>query len=109
MPTSQLRTPPGCHIPRKAINSSTSPHSSGVGRGTSNIESPVFIIAHCGQPLEPMLNLNQPFQHIAINNNLPMATSQHHRGSVLNSAFASEYGELIADSRIDAWIYGHSE
>lgn len=29
----------------------------------------------------------------------------HHRGSVLNSAFASEYGEQIADSRIDAWIY----
>lgn len=31
----------------------------------------------------------------------------HHRGSVLNSAFASEYGDLIADSRIDAWIYDH--
>ena len=27
---------------------------------------------------------------------------------MLNSAFASEYGDLIADSRIDAWIYGHS-
>lgn len=26
----------------------------------------------------------------------------------MNSAFASEYGDLIADSRIDAWIYGHS-
>ena len=32
----------------------------------------------------------------------------HHRGSVLNSAFASEYGDLIANSRINAWIYGHS-
>ena len=32
----------------------------------------------------------------------------YHSGSVLNSAFASEYGDLIADSRIDAWIYGHS-
>lgn len=32
----------------------------------------------------------------------------HHKGSVLNSAFATELGELIADSRIDAWIYGHS-
>jgi predicted phosphodiesterase len=31
-----------------------------------------------------------------------------HKGSVLNSAFATEYEELIADSRIDAWIYGHS-
>ena len=27
---------------------------------------------------------------------------------MLNSAFASEYGDLIAHSRIDAWIYGHS-
>lgn len=27
---------------------------------------------------------------------------------MLNSAFASEYGDLIADGRIDAWIYGHS-
>lgn len=27
---------------------------------------------------------------------------------MLNSVFASEYGELIADSRIDVWIYGHS-
>lgn len=26
----------------------------------------------------------------------------------MNSGFASEYGELIADSRIDAWIYAHS-
>lgn len=31
-----------------------------------------------------------------------------HKGSVLNSAFASEYGDLIVGSRIDAWIYGHS-
>ena len=34
--------------------------------------------------------------------------ASHHKGSVQNSAFASEYGELIANSRIDAWIYGHS-
>lgn len=27
---------------------------------------------------------------------------------MLNSAFASEYGDLIADGRIDAWIYRHS-
>ena len=32
----------------------------------------------------------------------------YHKGSVLNSAFASEYGNLICDNRIDAWIYGHS-
>ena len=31
-----------------------------------------------------------------------------HKNSVLNSAFASEYGDWIANSRIDIWIYGHS-
>ena len=31
-----------------------------------------------------------------------------HMGSVLNGAFATELGNFIADSRIDAWIYGHS-
>ena len=32
----------------------------------------------------------------------------HHKGSVLNSAFATDLSKLIADNRIDAWIYGHS-
>lgn len=32
----------------------------------------------------------------------------HHKGSVLNSAFATDLSKLIAESRIDAWIYGHS-
>lgn len=31
-----------------------------------------------------------------------------HKGSLLNSAFATELGDFIADSRIDVWIYGHS-
>ena len=31
-----------------------------------------------------------------------------HKGSLLNSAFATELGDFIADSRIDAWIFGHS-
>ena len=31
-----------------------------------------------------------------------------HKGSLLNSAFATELGNFIADSRIDAWIFGHS-
>ena len=31
-----------------------------------------------------------------------------HKGSLLNSAFATELGNFIADSRIDVWIYGHS-
>jgi hypothetical protein len=33
---------------------------------------------------------------------------QYKRSELNNSAFASEYGELIANIRIDAWIYGHS-
>jgi hypothetical protein len=31
-----------------------------------------------------------------------------HKSSLLNSAFATELGDFIADSRIDAWIFGHS-
>lgn len=31
-----------------------------------------------------------------------------HQGSALSSAFAVEMGNMIADSRIDYWIYGHS-
>ena len=31
-----------------------------------------------------------------------------HKGSLLNSAFATELGDFIADSRIDVWIFGHS-
>ena len=47
---------------------------------------------------------------VVVTHHLPtlQAVAPHHKSSVLNSAFASEYGELIANSRIDAWIYGHS-
>ena len=31
-----------------------------------------------------------------------------YQGSALSSAFAVEMGNMIADSRIDYWIYGHS-
>ena len=31
-----------------------------------------------------------------------------HQGSALSSAFAVEMGNMIADSRIEYWIYGHS-
>ena len=31
-----------------------------------------------------------------------------HQGSTLSSAFAVEMGNIIADSKIDYWIYGHS-
>ena len=47
---------------------------------------------------------------VVVTHHLPTlkVVAPHHKGSVLNSAFATELGELIADSRIDAWIYGHS-
>ena len=47
---------------------------------------------------------------VVVTHHLPtlQVVAAHHRGSVLNSAFASEYDNLIANSRIDAWIYGHS-
>lgn len=47
---------------------------------------------------------------MVVTHHLPtlQVVAPHHKGSVLNSAFTSEYGELIANSRIDAWIYGHS-
>ena len=31
-----------------------------------------------------------------------------HKGDVLNAEYATELGNYIADSRITAWIYGHS-
>ncbi len=37
-----------------------------------------------------------------------VVVAPQHMNSVLNSAVASEYGDLIADSRINAWIYRHS-
>ena len=47
---------------------------------------------------------------VVVTHHLPTlkVVAPHHKGSVLNSAFATELGELIADSRIDVWIYGHS-
>lgn len=47
---------------------------------------------------------------VVVTHHLPSlaVVAPEHRGSLLNSAFASELGDFIADSRIDAWIYGHS-
>ena len=47
---------------------------------------------------------------MVVTHHLPtlQVVAPQHQGSVLNSAFASEYGDLIANSRINAWIYGHS-
>ncbi|WP_300729925.1 metallophosphoesterase [uncultured Bacteroides sp.] len=47
---------------------------------------------------------------VVVTHHLPtlQVVAPHHKGSVLNSAFATEYEDLICESRIDAWIYGHS-
>lgn len=47
---------------------------------------------------------------VVVTHHLPTfeVVASQHKNSVLNSVFASEYGDWIAHSRIDAWIYGHS-
>lgn len=47
---------------------------------------------------------------VVVTHHLPTlkVVAAQHLGSDLNSAFATELGNLIADSRIDVWIYGHS-
>lgn len=47
---------------------------------------------------------------VVVTHHLPTleVVAEQHRGSSLNSAFATELGNYIADSRIDVWIYGHS-
>ena len=47
---------------------------------------------------------------VVVTHHLPTlkVVAAQHIGSVLNGAFATELGNYIAESRIDAWIYGHS-
>lgn len=47
---------------------------------------------------------------VVVTHHLPTLTvvAPQHKDSPLNGAFATELGNFIADSRIDAWIYGHS-
>ncbi len=47
---------------------------------------------------------------VVVTHHLPSfkVVAPRHKGSPLTSAFATELGDYIADSRIDAWIYGHS-
>ena len=47
---------------------------------------------------------------VVVTHHLPTfaAIEDRHKGSVLNDAYATELGDFIADSRISAWIYGHS-
>ena len=47
---------------------------------------------------------------VVVTHHLPTLeiVASRHKGSLLNSAFATELCDFIADSRIDVWIYGHS-
>ena len=47
---------------------------------------------------------------VVVTHHLPTmaVVAPEHKCSLLNSAFATELGDFIADSRIDAWIFGHS-
>lgn len=47
---------------------------------------------------------------VVVTHHLPtrQVVAPQHKGSPINSAFATELGDFIADSRIDCWIYGHS-
>ena len=47
---------------------------------------------------------------VVVTHHLPTmaVVAPEHKSSLLNSAFATELGDFIADSRIDAWIFGHS-
>ena len=47
---------------------------------------------------------------VVVTHHLPTmaVVAPEHKGNLLNSAFATELGNFIADSRIDAWIFGHS-
>ena len=47
---------------------------------------------------------------VVVTHHLPtfVAIEDRHKGSVLNTAYATELSNYIADSRISAWIYGHS-
>ena len=47
---------------------------------------------------------------VVVTHHLPTmaVVAPEHKGNLLNSAFATELGDFIADNRIDAWIFGHS-
>ena len=47
---------------------------------------------------------------VVVTHHLPTrhVVAPQHKGSPINSAFVTELGDFIADSRIDCWIYGHS-
>ena len=61
-------------------------------------------------PAMSVILLTRQFRIFVVTHHLPTFSSieDRHKGSVLNAAYATELGNYIADSRISAWIYGHS-
>lgn len=47
-------------------------------------------------------------ERLVVTHHLPTLDATQHKGSLLNSAFATELGNFIANSQIDVWTYGHS-
>ena len=47
---------------------------------------------------------------VVVSHHLPTmaVVAPQHKGSFLKSAFVTELGNYITDSRIDVWVYGHS-
>ena len=47
---------------------------------------------------------------VVVTHHLPtrQVVAPQHQDSLINSAFATELGDSIANSSIDVWIYGHS-
>lgn len=64
----------------------------------------------CLRFLQQAVKASEAEHIVVVSHHLPTfkVLAQHHMGSKLNGAFATELGKFIADSRIDVWIYGHS-
>lgn len=60
---------------------------------------------------EMLDHMSRSTEHIiVVTHHLPtmQVVAPQHKGCSLNSAFATELEDIIASSRIDYWIYGHS-
>ncbi len=60
--------------------------------------------------IKPAVRESDAEKIVVVTHHLPTfaAIENRHKGSILNAAYATELGNYIADSRITAWIYGHS-
>ncbi len=60
--------------------------------------------------IQRAVNASDASRIVVATHHLPSwaAVADQHKGSPLTSGFATELGGWIAQSRVDAWIYGHS-